>query len=104
MSEREAAAWFNIRNRSVIGLWRRQYDEDGLAALSARPRGRSRKMPKQQPVTPPSCPDDNTRTRQELLEELNYLRMENAYLKKLEALAQAQKQSAQRKKRKSCSS
>jgi transposase len=100
LSEREAAARFNIRNRSVIGLWRRQYDEGGLAALSARPRGRPKNMPKQQqPITPPSSPDDGTRTRQELLDELNYLRMENAYLKKLEALAR--KQSMQRKKRKS---
>jgi transposase len=58
----------------------------------------------EQPTTPSATPDDDTRTRQELLEELNYLRMENAYLKKLEALAQAQRQAAQRKKRKSCSS
>jgi len=34
-----------------------------------------------------------------LLEEINYLRMENAYLKKREALVQADKKAAQRKKR-----
>ena len=37
---------------------------------------------------------------EQLLEEINYLRMENAYLKKLEALVQADKKAAQRKKRK----
>lgn len=57
----------------------------------------------ERPTTVPPSPDGDTRTRQALLEELNYLRMENAYLKKLEALAQAQQQAAQRKKRKSCS-
>lgn len=36
--------------------------------------------------TPPS---DEARSREELLAELAYLRMENAYLKKLEALTQA---------------
>lgn len=27
LSDREAAARFDIRNRAIIGLWRRQYDE-----------------------------------------------------------------------------
>lgn len=37
-SDPEAAARFDMRNRSVIGLRRRQYDKRGLAALPARPR------------------------------------------------------------------
>lgn len=45
--------------------------------------------------------DNDKRTREELLEEVNQLRMENAYLKKLEALAQESKQTTLRKKRKS---
>ena len=50
---------------------------------------------------PPSSPPvEDTRTRDELVAELNYLRMENAYLKKLEALIQAQKKAALRKPRK----
>jgi len=103
LSDREAAARFNIRNSPVIGRWKRQYDAGGIDALLPRPTGRPKKMP-EQPSAPPPSPDDDTRARQELLDELNYLRMENAYLKKLEALAQAQQQSTQRKKRKSCSS
>ncbi len=42
---------------------------------------------------------DETRTREELLKELNYLRMEHAYLKKLDALMKADKLAAQHKKR-----
>jgi transposase len=43
-------------------------------------------------------PEDKTRTREELLDELQQLRMENAYLKKLEALAQANQQPARGKR------
>ena len=45
-------------------------------------------------------PDDENRPRDELLAELNYLRMENAYLKKLQALVQAQQKATPPKKRK----
>lgn len=100
LSAREAAARFNIRNASKVGQWARQYDEGGVDALSAHPRGRPSQMPKP-PKLPPAPRDDDQRTRQELLDELNQLRMENAYLKKLDALAQAQHCAAQRKKRKS---
>jgi len=45
--------------------------------------------------------DDATRSREELLAEVNFLRMENAYLKKLKALVQQQEQqTTARKKRK----
>jgi transposase len=100
LSDRQAAARFNIRNLALVGLWKRQYDEGGSSGLMPRPPGRPRKMPKE-PITPPAELDDDARSRQELLDELSYLRMENAYLKKLEALVQAQRQAAQRKKPKS---
>ncbi|OXI87005.1 IS3 family transposase [Burkholderia sp. AU31652] len=85
LSARETAARFNIRNRTAIGQWKRQYDEGGIDALSPRQRGRPRKMPKP-PLTPPPLPEDDTRSRQELLDELNFLRMENAYFKKARSL------------------
>jgi transposase len=57
-------------------------------------------MPQKPPETPvQSCPDDDERTRQELLDELGYLRAENAYLKKLDALIREQN-AARAKKRK----
>jgi transposase len=54
-------------------------------------------VPTAKPDTPP---DNEHRSRDELLAELDYLRMENAYLKKLQALVQARPQQAPRKKRK----
>jgi transposase len=55
-------------------------------------------------VHPPSEPaqktSDEERTREQLLSELARLRAEVAYLKKLEALVQAKKKSAELKKRK----
>jgi len=98
LSQREAAAVFNIRNAAGIGVWERQYYAGGIEALAPRRRGQSKKMP-DAPITKPPAATDQTRTREQLLEEINYLRMENAYLKKLEALVQADKKAAQRKKR-----
>jgi transposase len=49
---------------------------------------------------PASPPDDDHRSREELLAEVNQLRMEVAYLKKLEALVQARPKQAPKKKRK----
>nr|WP_149135235.1 IS3 family transposase [Cupriavidus campinensis] len=83
LSHREVAAWFDIRNFGAIGIWERQYDAGGIEALSSRPKGRPRKMSPPTPkAKPPKPSGDRTRTREELIDELNYLRMENAYLKK----------------------
>ena len=53
------------------------------------------------PTAKPDIPsDDEKRSQEELLAELAYLRMENAYLKKLQALVQARPKQASPKKRK----
>jgi transposase len=58
-------------------------------------------MPVSKPPAPKTPIDDEVRSREDLLTEVNYLRMENAYLKKLKALVQQQAQPATaRKKRK----
>jgi transposase len=57
-------------------------------------------MPKPTSPAQPQSPDDESRTRDELIAELNQLRLENDYLKKLDALVQ-KKRAAQQKKRKS---
>ena len=94
----QTAAAFDIRCPAHIGKWERQYHVGGIDALTPRPRGRPRKM------TPPDCPKpapeqpEEARTREQLLEELKYLRAEVAYLKKLQALVQAKKLAAQRKR------
>jgi len=99
LSCRQTAAIFDIRNPSVISLWKRRYDSGGMQALEPRPRGRSVKQPKSS-AAPASSKPDEARTKEELLKELNYLRMENAYLKKLDALIRSESPTAQRKKRK----
>jgi transposase len=103
LSYEEAAAKFNIRSPGSIPGWERCYHSGGLDALAPRPRGRPPKMSTPLPPKAQTPTDDESRTREELLAEVNYLRMENAYLKKLEALVQAQKQqrTSARKKRKS---
>jgi transposase len=99
LSCRATAAVFDIRNPPCIAVWKRQYDCGGLQALEPRPRGRPVKQSTPPTSSEPTKPD-GTRTREELLEELNYLRMENAYLKKLDALIRSESPTAQRKKRK----
>jgi transposase len=48
-------------------------------------------MPESLPPDTPLSTDDETRTRDELLAEVNHLRMEVAYLKKLRALVRQQR-------------
>jgi transposase len=52
------------------------------------------------PSQPELKPDDDKRSREDLQAELDYLRMENAYLKKLQALVQARQSQPLPKKRK----
>lgn len=100
LSYGQAAALFDIRSAGHVATWTRLYHDGGIDALSPRRRGRPRKMATSLPPKPtePEAPDE--RTREELLKENEYLRAEVAYLKKLDALLQAKKQAAQKKKRK----
>lgn len=52
------------------------------------------------PAKPDTASDDEKPSPEELLAELAYLRMENAYLKKLQALVQARPKQVSPKKRK----
>jgi transposase len=45
----------------------------------------------------PSAPEDENLTREAILAELNHLRMENAYLKKVKALVQSKQAPTKRK-------
>jgi transposase len=98
----QTAAIFNIRTASCVGQWECCYDAGGLEALAPRKRGRPKKMPELPESKPESLPDAAGRTHEELVAEVNQLRMEVAYLKKLRALVQAQQQqpATTRKKRK----
>jgi len=99
LSYRQTAALFNLRNRSCLPDWERRCKAGGIDALIPRRRGRPRSMP--EPPVPPDKSDalqsDEAKSREDLLAELAYLRMENAYLKKLEALTQARQAPTRRK-------
>lgn len=82
LSYRQTAALFNIRNAGCLSDWERRYETVGIDALAPRRRGRPRTMPESPLPKQPQAPQyDETKSRAELLAELNYLRMENAYLK-----------------------
>lgn len=85
LSFTDALYRFKLREVGMLSTWLRQYKEHGIDGLKSKPRGRHKAMPKPQP--PKACPNnDSDKTQAELLEELAYLRAENAFLKKLKAL------------------
>jgi len=78
---------------SVLIKWNRIYTESGIDGLKSLKRGRP-SMNKKRPVNK----EDSDKTKEELLEELEYVRAENEYLKKLSALVQERKARKQKKK------
>lgn len=95
LSDRQAAALYDIRSTGDIRKWR---CHAGAGKLDD---SLHQSMCPVMPKTPRlhSPPADETRTQKELLDELAYLRAENAYLKKLKALREAEKNPVQLKKR-----
>lgn len=91
----ETAAIFGIAAPSTILQWRKQLETQGFDALQSKKKGRpsmkkeTKKQPKQTPVE--GSPEA-------LQAEINRLRMENEYLKKLNALVQAKEKSPKKTK------
>lgn len=81
----ETAAIFNIPTPSTLRSWKKQFETQGFDALQSKKKGRpsvkkeTNKPSKQSPVE--GSPEA-------LQAEINRLRMENQYLKKLNALVQ----------------
>jgi len=98
-SPRLAAAHFNIASPSTILVWQRLYNKGGITALEPKPKGRP-SMPKRHEIQALLAKPSSELTPDELLRKLHYLEVENAYLKKLQALAQ-QKYLASKNKPKS---
>ena len=94
-SLRETAAIFNIPTPSTLNSWQKQFEATGFDALQSKKKGRpsmkkdSNKQPKQAPVE--GSPEA-------LQAEIDRLRMENEYLKKLNALVQAKEKSPKKTK------
>jgi transposase len=100
LSSRQAAALFNIRRLDQVAEWSRLYAVHGAAALQPGWKQQQTKMSKspRQRDDQEAVPDDQ-RSREELLRDLQRLRAENAYLKKVQALARTKSRSAPVKKR-----
>lgn len=97
LSQTQAAARHNVRNPTSIGIWASRYLSGGYEALIRPGRRKIQDMPA--PTSKPEPLRDDEKPREQLLAELEYLRMENAYLKKLEALVQAKKLAASKKRK-----
>ena len=87
----KAAKRFHIYDKKAIGRWYRLYKNKGKSALLAQKNKKKGIKPgtKYNNTKPPKKPDDLDKNERK---ELEYLRAENAYLKKLEALTQKQGQ------------
>ena len=87
-SKTRLAAIYNIPGPGTIVLWMKKYKElgyNGLEGKQGRPRGRPKIMTKKEKKNTPLTNEE----REELIrlrKEKEYLEMENAYLKKLDAL------------------
>jgi len=94
LSLRDCCRQFNIPSQSTVITWLRRYEKLGLNGLIEQ-HGRPSVMKKDKPAIKKQA----SLTKLEELEKENlYLRAENDYLKKLDALTQA-KQTPQKKKR-----
>lgn len=99
LSMLQTAVKFDIRDHGMVGRWEHAYRDGGVEALAPRPKGQFNPMAS--PTSEPHRPaDDDKRTREQLLDEIQQLRMELAYTKKLQALVQARQQPMLQKKRK----
>jgi transposase len=95
LSYRQVSALFDLREPGAVSRWERQYH---AGTLTETRRGR-KPMPSNESLKPVDVKDGDVCSREELLKQVKYLRAEVAYLKKLEALIQAKKEAAQKKRR-----
>lgn len=87
------SAYFDLSSSGILFQWQKLYACEGITRLKPQTKGRSR-MATQSSDPKPS----EQMTEKELREELEYLRAENAVLKKLKALAQAKQEQAKKKR------
>lgn len=94
LSAKETAVFFKIPNRGTICAWRKKYLLGGYELLSRDGRGNPKNM-----AAKKSKRNSEPKTELEKLrEEVEWLRMENAILKKLNALIQEEEESEQETK------
>ncbi|MNP26975.1 hypothetical protein D3C76_1198610 [compost metagenome] len=95
ISPNEAAVIFNISSPALIRTWRIKLNTVGLDALISKKKGRPSLKKKSSKLTKPARTEDSTEA---LQAEIQRLRMENEYLKKLNALVQSKEKSPRKTK------
>ena len=96
-SIRETAAIFNIPSYETVRKWKVAYETEGMDALESKKKGRlsmKKESMKQTKQTPAEGSVEALEAR------IKQLEMENAYLKKLNALVQNKEKSPNKTKRK----
>lgn len=96
LSCRRVAAIYDVRNPNQVVAWRRAFDGGGVVALESRRPARPMKVDMPNPKLPDT---DGASSNRALREEVERLRAEVAYLKKLEALVRANRQAAQKERK-----
>lgn len=90
LSLSETCVQFKIPSMGTLMKWIAIYDSDGPPGLALDRRGKHKAMPKKSKKA--------LTQEEELLEELADLKAENAYLKKLHALVQSEKEKEEKRK------
>lgn len=93
LSYKVAAAELKIPTGTLLHQWEKRYLESGASGLLTTRKGRPPKMPKK-----PEKPKRDLTREEQLEEEIAQLRMENAYLKKLNALVKEREKSKKKTK------
>tara|TARA_R110002094_G_scaffold24076_1_gene36310 strand:+ start:37 stop:537 length:501 start_codon:yes stop_codon:yes gene_type:complete len=86
------SAFFDLSSPGILFQWQKLYSREGVTRLKPQ----NKRKPRMTNHSSEPKPSEQM-TEKELREELEYLRAENAVLKKLEALAQAKKKKAKKR-------
>lgn len=95
LSCREAARQFEIPNHETVAKWERIYLEEGPEGLYVERRGRANETTGIQKGRKPKL---DKKVEEDLISEVQRLRAENAYLKKLNALVLKEERQNKRRK------
>ncbi|UZH55213.1 hypothetical protein JRG66_14875 [Salinimicrobium tongyeongense] len=90
LSFQQTCVLFKIPSSETLVKWVKVYNEKGREGLSIENRGRIKSMPRK--------PKKPMTREEQLLDELADLKAENAYLKKLHALVQSEKEKEEKRK------
>lgn len=91
LSYREVRRKYEITAHDILQKWERIYLEEGAKGLYIERRGRTCGSQKGRP------PKINKKVEEDLLAEVQRLRIENEYLKKLDALVRSERQQPNKK-------